>query len=61
MKNFTKIKKLFFTLSGRPPEVEALVRSKPRIPHTFVIHTYTKPTQCHFCKKMLVGVFKQVK
>ena len=31
-----------------------------KIPHTFVIHTYTKPTKCHFCNKMLVGVYKQV-
>ncbi|CAB4057499.1 PKD [Lepeophtheirus salmonis] len=30
-----------------------------KIPHTFFIHTYTKPTKCHFCNKMLVGVFKQ--
>ena len=34
--------------------------NRMKIPHTFVIHTYTKPTQCQFCKKMLVGVFKQV-
>ena len=30
-----------------------------KIPHTFVLHTYTKPTKCHFCNKLLVGVFKQ--
>ena len=30
-----------------------------KIPHTFVIHTYTKPTKCHFCGKMLMGVIKQ--
>ena len=46
--------------SGRPPEVELIVANRLKIPHTFVIHTYTKPTQCQFCKKMLVGVFKQV-
>ena len=39
-------------------DVQAAHRLK--IPHTFVIHTYTKPTKCHFCNKMLVGVFKQV-
>ena len=32
---------------------------RPKIPHTFVIHTYTIPTKCHLCKKMLVGVYKQ--
>ena len=30
-----------------------------KIPHTFVLHTYTKPTKCHYCGKLLVGVFKQ--
>ena len=40
--------------------MDALFRNRVKIPHTFVIHTYTKPTQCHYCKKMLVGVFKQV-
>ena len=30
-----------------------------KIPHTFVVHTYTKPTKCHYCSKILVGVFKQ--
>ena len=51
---------LQFLFTGRPPEVDALFRNRVKIPHTFVIHTYTKPTQCHYCKKMLVGVFKQV-
>jgi hypothetical protein len=23
-----------------------------RIPHTFVLHTYTKPTKCSFCNKV---------
>ena len=30
-----------------------------KIPHTFVLHTYTKPTKCHFCNKVLLGVIKQ--
>merc|ERR1719342_861047 len=33
--------------------------SRGKIPHTFVLHTYTKPTKCNFCNKVLVGVFKQ--
>ena len=37
-----------------------MVRNRLKIPHTFVIHTYTKPTQCQFCKKLLAGMFKQV-
>jgi hypothetical protein len=30
-----------------------------KIPHTFVVHSYTKPTVCHFCRKLLKGLFKQ--
>lgn len=29
------------------------------IPHTFVLHTYTRPTVCYICKKLLKGLFKQ--
>lgn len=49
-----------FFFSGRPPWVDVQMAHRLKIPHTFVIHTYTKPTKCHFCNKMLVGVFKQV-
>lgn len=30
-----------------------------RIPHTFVVHNYTRPTVCQYCKKLLRGLFKQ--
>uniref|UniRef100_A0A023F3P7 protein kinase C n=2 Tax=Triatoma infestans TaxID=30076 RepID=A0A023F3P7_TRIIF len=30
-----------------------------RIPHTFVLHSYTRPTVCVVCKKLLKGLFKQ--
>lgn len=30
-----------------------------RIPHTFAIHSYTRPTVCQYCKKLLRGLFKQ--
>lgn len=30
-----------------------------RIPHTFSLHTYTRPTVCQLCKKLLCGFFKQ--
>merc|ERR1719167_759365 len=46
-------------MSGRPPWVDLQMATRLKIPHTFVIHTYTKPTKCHFCTKILVGVFKQ--
>lgn len=29
------------------------------IPHTFALHTYTFPTVCRYCKKLLTGLFKQ--
>uniref|UniRef100_A0A336M6P4 protein kinase C n=1 Tax=Culicoides sonorensis TaxID=179676 RepID=A0A336M6P4_CULSO len=33
--------------------------SSLRIPHTFAIHSYTRPTVCQYCKKLLRGLFKQ--
>ncbi|XP_026479287.1 serine/threonine-protein kinase D1-like [Ctenocephalides felis] len=33
--------------------------SRIGIPHTFVLHTYTRPTQCQQCRKLLHGLFKQ--
>lgn len=35
------------------------MNSRVRIPHTFVLHTYTRPTICQHCKKLLKGLFKQ--
>ncbi|CAD0204075.1 unnamed protein product [Chrysodeixis includens] len=31
----------------------------PAIPHTFEVHSYTRPTVCRHCKKLLRGLFKQ--
>ncbi|CAH1165914.1 unnamed protein product [Phyllotreta striolata] len=33
--------------------------SMVRVPHTFVVHTYTRPTVCQSCRKLLKGLFKQ--
>ncbi|XKL69676.1 hypothetical protein PGB90_007445 [Kerria lacca] len=33
--------------------------SEKDIPHTFVLHSYTFPTVCRYCKKLLTGLFKQ--
>ena len=44
---------------GRPAWVALHLANRLKIPHTFVVHTYTKPTKCHSCNKLLVGVFKQ--
>lgn len=35
------------------------VTGRVNIPHTFVLHTYTRPTVCQYCKKLLKGLFKQ--
>ncbi|XP_077083666.1 protein kinase D4 isoform X1 [Siphateles boraxobius] len=32
---------------------------RPRVPHTFHIHTYTKPTMCQHCFRLLKGLFRQ--
>lgn len=29
------------------------------IPHTFLVHSYIRPTLCQICKKLLKGLFKQ--
>jgi protein kinase D len=34
-------------------------RASIRVPHTYVVHSYTKPTICQHCKKLLIGVFRQ--
>ena len=39
---------------GRPAWVDTHLKNRLPIPHTFVIHTYTKPTKCHLCHKVKV-------
>ncbi|XP_076580557.1 protein kinase D4 isoform X2 [Chaetodon auriga] len=54
--------------SSRPPSwAEAPVwlgvgyseRSGVLVPHTFHIHSYTKPTVCQYCHRLLKGLFRQ--
>ncbi|KAI4484832.1 hypothetical protein M0804_007398 [Polistes exclamans] len=47
------------SLSGKTTWVEKEVATRIKIPHTFVLHTYTRPTVCGHCKKLLRGLFKQ--
>jgi len=47
------------SLGGRPVWVERELATRIKIPHTFVVHTYTRPTVCGYCKKLLKGIFKQ--
>uniref|UniRef100_UPI00358F2D82 serine/threonine-protein kinase D1-like isoform X1 n=2 Tax=Myxine glutinosa TaxID=7769 RepID=UPI00358F2D82 len=44
---------------GRPVWVDRAVASKVKVPHTFVVHNYTRPTVCQFCKRLLKGLFRQ--
>ncbi|XP_072232619.1 protein kinase D4 [Leuresthes tenuis] len=33
--------------------------STTQVPHTFHIHSYTKPTMCQYCHRLLKGLFRQ--
>uniref|UniRef100_A0A8C7CJ14 Serine/threonine-protein kinase n=1 Tax=Oncorhynchus kisutch TaxID=8019 RepID=A0A8C7CJ14_ONCKI len=50
---------LSFLLSGRPIWMEKMVLGRVKVPHTFSVHTYTRPTICQFCKRLLKGLFRQ--
>lgn len=41
------------SLGGRPPWMERELAGRIKIPHTFVLHSYTRPTVCGYCKKLL--------
>ncbi|KAK3600915.1 hypothetical protein CHS0354_013295 [Potamilus streckersoni] len=45
--------------SGRPIWLEREVASRIKVPHTFVVHNYTRPTVCQYCRKLLKGLFRQ--
>ncbi|KAG1684723.1 Serine/threonine-protein kinase D3 [Nymphon striatum] len=47
------------SISGRPHWVERELACRMKVPHSFLIHSYTKPTVCQVCKKLLRGLFKQ--
>ncbi|XP_054650216.1 serine/threonine-protein kinase D2 isoform X1 [Dunckerocampus dactyliophorus] len=44
---------------GRPVHLDKILMSKVKVPHTFAIHSYTRPTVCHYCKRLLRGLFRQ--
>lgn len=44
---------------GRPIELDKMFLSKVKVPHTFAVHSYTRPTVCQYCKKLLKGLFRQ--
>ncbi|XP_023669545.2 serine/threonine-protein kinase D2 [Paramormyrops kingsleyae] len=45
--------------TGRPVELDKILMSKVKVPHTFAIHSYTRPTVCQYCKRLLRGLFRQ--
>uniref|UniRef100_A0A8C5WL42 Serine/threonine-protein kinase n=1 Tax=Leptobrachium leishanense TaxID=445787 RepID=A0A8C5WL42_9ANUR len=48
-----------YSYIGRPIQLDKILMTKVKVPHTFVIHSYTRPTVCQFCKKLLKGLFRQ--
>ncbi|XP_021352183.1 serine/threonine-protein kinase D3-like isoform X4 [Mizuhopecten yessoensis] len=49
------------SLGGRPiwMERELYGRIKLKVPHTFNVHNYTRPTICQWCRRLLKGLFRQ--
>ena len=47
------------SVGGRPPWMEKILQERPQIPHSFILHSYTKPTLCQLCKKLLAGIYRQ--
>ncbi|XP_037534102.1 serine/threonine-protein kinase D2 [Nematolebias whitei] len=47
----------FYT--GRPVHLDKMLMTKVKVPHTFAVHSYTRPTVCQYCKKLLRGLFRQ--
>ncbi|XP_052766795.1 serine/threonine-protein kinase D1-like isoform X2 [Mya arenaria] len=45
--------------SGRPLWLEREIASRIKVPHTFIVHNYTRPTVCMWCRKLLKGLFRQ--
>lgn len=46
-------------ITGRPAWMERELHNRLRIPHSFVVHSYGRPTICQHCKKLLKGLFRQ--
>ncbi|KAG8180693.1 hypothetical protein JTE90_006251 [Oedothorax gibbosus] len=44
---------------GKTLCVEKLSTGKMKVPHRFEIHSYTRPTVCFYCKKLLKGLIRQ--
>ncbi|WKY10759.1 hypothetical protein Q1695_002821 [Nippostrongylus brasiliensis] len=45
--------------SGRPLWMEVAEAARVKVPHTFQVHSYKRPTVCQYCKKLLKGLIRQ--
>ncbi|KAL3082898.1 hypothetical protein niasHS_010700 [Heterodera schachtii] len=45
--------------SGRPLWMEVAEAIRIKVPHTFQVHSYKRPTVCQHCKKLLKGLIRQ--
>uniref|UniRef100_A0A915LFJ3 protein kinase C n=1 Tax=Meloidogyne javanica TaxID=6303 RepID=A0A915LFJ3_MELJA len=45
--------------SGRPLWMEVAEATRIKVPHTFQVHSYKRPTVCQHCKKLLKGLIRQ--
>ncbi|KAI3422366.1 Serine/threonine-protein kinase dkf-2, variant 2 [Globodera pallida] len=45
--------------SGRPLWMEVAEAIRIKVPHTFQVHSYKRPTVCQYCKKLLKGLIRQ--
>uniref|UniRef100_A0A8C7XDV0 protein kinase C n=1 Tax=Oryzias sinensis TaxID=183150 RepID=A0A8C7XDV0_9TELE len=52
-------RKRILSWSGRPIWMDKMEKTRVKVPHTFAIHTYTRPTICQYCKRLLKGLFRQ--
>ncbi|VDN54516.1 unnamed protein product [Dracunculus medinensis] len=45
--------------NGRPLWMEVAEATRVKVPHTFQVHSYKRPTICQHCKKLLKGLIRQ--
>lgn len=47
------------SFKGRPIWKDWQDMNRMKVPHTFQVHTYTRPTICQHCRRLLKGLFRQ--
>ncbi|XP_053552231.1 serine/threonine-protein kinase D3, partial [Bombina bombina] len=47
------------SIAGRPIWKDWEEQNRVKVPHTFQVHSYTRPTICQHCKGLLKGLFRQ--